>query len=784
MIDFQVLIIQVYIPDKLIINTMKKQVFLYILLFCSCLIKLQAENFEVVSPNGKLKMKLQVDKGTKYEVWHGESQLITPSAIGLNLENGTIIGGGTVKDSETKTVNEKLDVLIGKNKTIDENYNELIIHFTENYDLIVRAYNEGLAYRFVTRLNGEIVISSEDAIFNFSSTPITYFPECDINVSYEKDTKDVRHPIAQGYRNFERTYTIYDSPTDIVNGKFSVSPVLYSYPGTQYKVVVTEADTYDYPGLYMELNGTNSMRGKWAKYPKTIMDPDAAYSSEFWYSNHLVITREDYIAKTNGNRSFPWRVIIVSDDDKSLLNNELVYMLAEPNRLTDTSWIKPGKSAWEWWHKAMLEGVDFPVGNANLGFQLYKYYIDWASENGIEYMTLDADWSETYIKTLCMYANQKNVKIIVWTWASCAREYPNGDWIKRMKDFGISGIKIDFFERNDQIAMRWGYEFAQRLAENQMVGVYHGCPVPAGLNRTFPNILNFEAVRGAEDNFWRSLITPDYHTQFPFIRSLAGPADYTPGSMRNKTKEEFKPVDLPNTVPMSMGTRAHELSMFVIFDHWLGYLCDAPTEYNKFPDILNFLSAVPAVWDKTIPLDAKLGEYILLAKQKDKEWYVGGMTNWDARSIKVDFSFLPSGTNYEATILRDTETSGAQPTHYTSEKKTVTSDTKLTIDMAKGGGFVIRLKDLSTSGIKEGNNGKIQEQLSAYVDRKSSTLHINSEKAIENVMIYNISGQCLSVNKFNNGLYSESVNIADLRKGVYIVKVQTESFVKSLKVIN
>lgn len=762
---------------------MKKQVFLCILLICNCFINLQAANYEVVSPNGKLKMKLQVENGTKYEVWHGEKLLISPSGIGLNLEGGMVVGAGTVKGTETNSVNQKLDVLIGKNKTLDENYNELIIHYNENYDLVVRAYNEGLSYRFITNIAGEIVIVNEDAIFNFPSTPTIYYPECDNYVGYETDTKGVRHLIHEGYRNFERTYNIYNSPSEIVNGAFSVSPVLYSYPGTSYKVVVTEADNYDYPGLYMEQNGVNSMKGKWAKYPKSVMDPDARYNTDYWYSNHLVISREDYIVKTNGSRKFPWRVIVVSDDDKSLLNNELVYMLAEPCRIEDTSWIKPGKSAWEWWHKAMLEGVTFPVGNDNLGFPLYKYYIDWASENGIEYMTLDAGWSESYMKTLCLYANQKNVKIIVWTWASCVREYPNGDWIKNMKDIGISGVKIDFFERNDQVAMRWGYELAQRLADHQMVGVYHGCPVPAGLNRTYPNILNFEAVRGAEDNFWRSLVTPDYHTQFPFIRSLAGPEDYTPGSMRNKTKEEFKPVDQPNTVPMSMGTRAHELSMFVIFDHWLGYLCDAPTEYNKYPDILEFLSSVPSVWDKTIPLDAKLGEYILMAKQKGEDWYVGGMTNWDARDIQVDFSFLSPDVNYEAFILKDVSESGSQPTRYTSEKIVVTKDSKLKFSMAKGGGFVIRLVDKATSGIAD-REKENSVSLSTHIDKENSVLQVNSPSIIDNVWIYNLGGQCLLVDRTNKGANSKSIDISGLSKGVYIVKVMTGDGLVSAKIIN
>ena len=378
-------------------------------------------------------------------------------------------------------------------------------------------------------------------------------------------------------------------------------------------------------------------------------------------------------------------------NDKSLLNNELVYKLADPCRLTDTSWIQPGKSAWEWWHKAVLEGVDFPSGNKQLSLQLYKYYVDWASKNHIEYMTLDAGWSEDYIKELCSYAKEKNVKIIVWTWASCARENPS-DWIAKMHSYGVSGAKIDFFERNDQIAMRWGKEFAERLAEKQMVAIFHGCPVPTGLHRTYPNILNYEAVRGAECNFWEKTLTPEYHTRFPFIRLLAGPADYTPGSMRSVTQDEFRPMDIDNTPPMSMGTRSHELSMFVIYDQWMAYLCDSPTEYNKYPDVLDFLSKVPAVWDKTLPLQAKLSEYIVTAKQKGNDWYVGGMTNWDARSTEVNLSFLKDNVSYQATIFKDTPNSYKQPKEYMVEKRTVDSKTILNINMAKGGGFVIRLE--------------------------------------------------------------------------------------------
>ncbi len=755
---------------------MRNRLFLSLIFSLICIHILHAIDYEVVSPNGQLKIKLHVDKGTTYEIWHGETQLIAPSSIGLNLSDGTIIGAGTVKDTKINSVDTQIEVPIGKNKTLIEAYNELIIEFNENYNLIARAYDEGLAYRFVTKLDGEITINSEDAIFNFPVTPKVYFPECDNNTTSEKGNDGKYYSIHQGYRNFERTYNTYNSPVAITGGKFSVTPVLFEFPNTPYKVVVTEADTYDYPGMYMEYNrggGIRSMRGMWAKYPKAVMDPDD------YYSNHLVYEREEYIARTNGNRTYPWRVIIAVDDDKSLLNNELVYLLAEPSRIEDTSWIKPGKSAWEWWHKAMLEDVPFPVGNKKLSIELYKYYIDWASENNIEYMTFDAGYDESWVLELCRYAEQKNVKIILWTWASNVRQSPS-DWIKKMRVRGVAGAKIDFFERNDQEAMRWGYEFAQRLADNKMVAIFHGCPVPTGLNRTYPNILNFEAVRGAEDNFWRSIVTPDYHTLFPFIRSLAGPEDYTPGSMRNKTAEEFYPVDKDNTVPMSMGTRAHELSMYVIFDQWMGYLCDSPTEYNKFPDILDFLSTVPTVWDKTLPLDAQLGKYILMAKQTGNNWYLGGMSNWDARSIEVDFSFLSPGVSYQALILKDDPESGTQPTKYVCETRIITKDTKLTFDVAKGGGFAIRLVDPSPSNIKEELS---DNAVSLYIDKYSGKLHVDTITPLQFARIYDISGNCLVAENYGAEVENTSINISGLNRGTYIVKLQTKQTTSCLKFI-
>jgi alpha-glucosidase len=717
-----------------------------------------AVDYTVQSPNAALSIKLHVSNGTQYEVYHGNTQLIAPSAIGLNLEGGQVIGAGTVASTETNAVDSTIDVVFGKNKTLNDLYNELIIHFNENYDLRVRAYNEGVAYRWETALTGDIIITTEALNFNFPGNPTVYFPE------------------ANNLEHWEKAYTV--TPLNsISNNKYSIIPTLFSYTDTLYKIAITEANGIDYPQLYLQKSSTGVMRGYWAKYPKVIEKPDDIYNQ------HKALETYNYIANTNGTRTFPWRVFVVSNDDKSLLNNELVYLLAESNKIADTSWIVPGKTSWEWWHKAMLTptGAADPAngipknGNDNLGFDLFKYYVDFAAANNIKYLTLDAGSDGGFVNRLCTYAKAKGVKILLWTWMSNVVDPGQENWMQQQKDRGIAGFKIDFVNRDDQLAMRWLYTAAERAANLGLVINFHGCPVPSGLNRTFPNVLNFEAVLGNEENFWRNGSGPDYHVSYPYIRSLAGPADYTPGSMRNKTKLQFYPIDKPNIVPMSQGTRTHELSMYVIFDQWLAYLCDAPTEYQKYPDILNFLSTVPSIWDKTVPLAGKLGEYILTAKKTGDEWYVGGMSSWVGRDIEVDFSFLKPNTSYTAAIIKDGRNN--YPTEYICDTITVTSETRQTLTMTNGGGFVIRLVETGATDLPK----VAVNQATTYVNRENKSLTVNANAAIQKISIYNVSGQKLLDKIFTDGKLTQHLSLSGFNNGIYIAKIQTESDLVSAK---
>lgn len=655
-------------------------------------VPLAAKNYVVKSPDKDYRLAVTAGDGsTSYSVDYKGKTIIKRSVIGLLEADGRRIGDGAVTSTEKSSHKGSVDVVVGKNDTLDDNYNQLtLVYDGGDYRLTLRAYDEGVAYQWTLNYPGELTVANELFEADFGDEPVkVHFPQCETRTWTEWDLRHQPHEINQAYRNFEREYIRYESIDAIPDSAISTSPALFTLPGGKVRVAVTEANVYDYPGLYLQPAGGEKIRGHWAAFPKTVLDGDTVNGKQF-YSTHLVETREDFIARISGKRSLPWRVIIASDRDADLLNNELVYLLADPCEIEDTSWIKPGASAWEWWHKAMLDGVDFPVGNKNLSLELYKYYVDWASENGVPYMTLDAGWSESYLAELCDYAAKKGVGIFVWTWASCPLEAP-GDWIKKMKKLGVTGAKIDFFERNDQVAMRWQRQLARRCADEKMLVLFHGCPVPSGLGRTFPNVLGYEANRGQECNFWDRTISPRHHCTFPFIRLLVGPTDFTPGSLRQATDADFRPQDIDNTPPMSQGTIAQEMALFVVLDQWIATICDSPTEYAKYPELERFVTQVPVTWDETLPLDGEVGEHILMAKRNGDQWYIGAMTSDSSRSYNVKLDFLPKGTVYDVEIIADSADSESHPRHYDIVKRTVSRGDNLPLALVKGGGAAIRL---------------------------------------------------------------------------------------------
>jgi alpha-glucosidase len=666
-----------------------------------------AQDYSVLSPDGKLEIAVTIGAEITYTVSHMGTPLVTPSSIGLTLGSGQVIGANaTVASASTRSVSDVIRPLYGKQAEIADEFNEQTIVFNDNYSLLLRAYDQGVAYRFVTSIAGNVIVNSETATFNLSGTPGVIFPEADAAL-----------------QSWERSYYTYNAVTEIAVDRFAITPTLFSFP-SGIRLVIAEADLLDYPGMYVQRTATG-MKGKWAAYPATVSDPDNIYSY------HRVLARENFIANTTGTREYPWRVIIVSDDDKQLLDNQLIYTLATPSVLTNTSYIKPGKSAWEWWHDAILETTAIPSGPNNLSFDLYKYYVDFAAKNKLEYITMDAGWKTDFASQVCQYAATKSVKVILWDFINLPVENPLR--LAQLKAIGAAGVKVDLIERDDQVAINWVRTVAQRCADNGLMLVLHGCGKPTGLQRMYPNIMNFEAVRGAECDKWDNTANPDYHLQFPFIRMLAGPLDYTPGSMRNVHPSQFSPT--PAGIPMSMGTRAHELAMYIVFDQYLGYLCDSPTEYSKFPDVTRFLAAVPASWDRTIPLAAEVGKYAVVAKQIGANWFVGAMTNNEARDIEIDFSFLPEGPHF-VEVLRDNELTEANAKVMTHEIIEVNNLSKVNVHLASAGGATFYVNDLIT-GIESEN----QKSFNVYLNAERTQLTIESDAKLQTVFIADISGR-------------------------------------------
>ncbi|WP_288881731.1 glycoside hydrolase family 97 protein [Pedobacter panaciterrae] len=618
------------------------------------------KRFQLNSPNNTLKVKVSMGDSITYSISFKNKTVILPSAIAMVLQNKVL--------GKTTQVN---NIRVIKNKE----FNELSVLFSDqNYSLIFRAYNEGVAYRFVTSFKDSIQIVAEKADFNINGKPAAILQETD------------------NYTSWEGPYIKYPSIAEISNGKRATTPSLFDDKSNGIKVVIAESDLFGYPGMYIKKQGDRYI-GDWAKFPtKTVMGSWGDFVS-------VVKERGDYLAKTDGSRSFPWRVIIATDNDKDLLNNHLVTKLARPSEIKDTSWIKSGKAAWEWWHDAMLPGASIPSGMENRNTDLYNYYVDFAAANKLEYMMIDAGWSNNYdltkvnpkldVQGVIKRAREKKVGVFLWCVASTLLKDLNKN-LDFLNSIGAAGIKVDFFDRDDQEAIQWIELIAKEAAKRKLMIDFHGCSKPTGLEKTYPNIVNYEAVRGAESDKWDNTIDPDHHLIIPFVRMLAGPFDYTPGAMRNKTKAEFKPID-PG-LPSGQGTRCHELAMYVIYDQPLGMLADSPTEYEKAPDIMKYLSAVPTVANETKVIDAKLAEYAVMAKRKGDNWYVGAMTNWTPRNLKLNFSFLKPGVSYTAQIYTDTKDSDVNATQYELKTISVNSNTRIDLKLSSGGGAAIMIE--------------------------------------------------------------------------------------------
>ena len=630
-----------------------------------------AKTHRVVSPDQGLRVTVYLTHIITYEVWKNGIQLVAPSQIYMECDGGLTFG----LEPKLKTVTENwtdqylYPVVPRKNKVVRDNYNEMTFHFRGKYSLTFRVYDNGIAYRWSGQLKDSLTVSSEKASFNFSDNHKIWFPEEESMFSHQ-----------------ERLYKEIKF-SEIGTTRFcSTAALVETSDGT--KILITESDLFDYPGMYLTGKKENpyALVGKFAGFPLKVKQENDR--------NVKVTEHADFIAKTTGNRTFPWRLLIIAASDKELLEADLVWQLASPNQIEDPSWIHPGKVAWDWWNANNIYGIDFRAGINN---DTYKYYIDFAAEYGIEYIILDEGWyhlgnvldvvNEIDIQALTDYASEKNVGIILWViWKTLYDDLDTA--LQQFEDWGVKGIKVDFMQRDDQWMVNYYTEVAEKAAEHQLLVDYHGAYKPAGLHRTYPNVLTFEGVKGLENCKWGDQITPDHDLTIPFIRMVTGPMDYTPGAMLNAGKDNFKAVW---SEPMSQGTRCHQLAMYVVYESPLQMLADNPSNYKKEPECMEFLSRVPVVWDETRVLEARIKDFIVMARKKDGVWYVAAMTDWEPRVLMLPLDFLDEG-NYTMKIWKDGNNADRHAADFATETLEVTVDSKASIGMAPGGGWVAIIK--------------------------------------------------------------------------------------------
>jgi alpha-glucosidase len=626
------------------------------------------------SPSGIIAVTVTAGAELRWSVSVGGEPVLLPSRIALTLDGGRVLGApATVRAVGARSVDQVLRPVVRvKRAEVRDHFSERRIDFAGDYALIVRAYNDGVAYRFVTKLPGDIEVRAEEASFRFAADHKLYFPE---------ETSFLSHQ--------ERSYKRIRIGE--VGTRFSSLPAIVETAGP--KLAITEADLFDYPG--MDLTGgtePNSLKGLFPYYPSKVeMARDR---------DEKVVEREPYMAKTRGTREFPWRVLVVAASDTTLVDTDIVYRLASDSRIGDTSWIRPGKVAWDWWNFNNIYGVPFRAG---VNTDTYKHYIDFAAENGIEYVILDEGWYKLGdlttqmpgidMEAIAAYARQKKVGLVMWViWKTLDLQMAQA--LDQFEKWGVKGIKVDFMQREDQWMVNYYERVAREAAKRHLLVDFHGAYKPTGLYRTYPNVVTSEGVLGLEQSKWGDLASPDNAVTFPFMRMMAGPVDYTPGAMMNATRADFKPVF---NRPMSQGTRCQQLAMYVVYESPLQMLADSPSNYRREPESLEFLSMVPTVWDETRVLSAAVGEHILVARRSGNAWYVGAMTNWSPRDLDVALSFLgdPStglgASGWEADIFRDGPNADRAAVDYAREKRSVGPADRLSIHLAPGGGWVARI---------------------------------------------------------------------------------------------
>jgi len=629
------------------------------------------KNFMMLSPDGAIQLTVEAGKKLQWSVTHQSQVIIAPSSISLTLQTGEVLGADpkirTLPSigAKSESINNKVAALNYKKNVVEDHCNQLTLDCKGDYGVIFRVYNDGVAYRFFTKRKDSLVIRSEEANFNFSGDDSAYIPYS--NDPHNKDKYQC---------SFENTYQ-HIKLSQFVKDTVAFAPVLVELANNK-KAVITEADLEEYPGMFLTNEKTaNGLSGDFAPYVL------ADLQNERNPVQALVTKRANYIARVSGTRNFPWRVVIISTNDKDLLNSDMVYRLAPTSRVPDVSWIKPGKVAWDWWNDWNISHVDFRAG---INTATYKYYADFASLNHIEYILLDEGWSnnrdimeivpEIDLQQIIDYAKQKDVGVWLWM-GSYPLDQKMEEAFSKYSKMGVKGFKIDFMDRDDQNMVQYYYRVAKTAAIHHVMVDFHGAYKPTGLQRTYPNVVNIEGVHGMEQLKWSNPDMPKFDVTIPFIRMVAGFMDYTPGAMRNANKQTFRPN---YSMPMSQGTRCHQLAMYIMYEAPFEMLSDNPTAYMHEQESINFISSVPTTFDETVALDGKVSEYAAIARRKGDTWYIGAMSNWNAKDITLDLSFFKQG-NYEAEVFKDGINADRDATDYKRDVIKLTPAQKLDVHL-------------------------------------------------------------------------------------------------------
>lgn len=635
----------------------------------------------IISPDSTITVTVSTGAQLSYDVQYKGLDVAKKNAISLALADGKTLGiGSKPRKKSTRSVNHTVKPLYGMASSYPDEFNELTLTFKENFSIIFRVYNSGVAYRFETRLPGRIRVKNEQAGFNFTNATHAWMQS------------------GTGHNFYEDQY-LHSPYLSLTNGRMACLPFLVDAP---VKAAILEADLLDYPCMLLTANDKGGVKGHYL--PVVVKDSLSAGN----HFERIPYQFADYIAETDGTRSFPWRILILAEQDKDLLYNNLTYLLASENKLTDVSWIKPGKVVWDWWNANNLTGVPFKTG---YNTDTYTYNIDFAARNGIAYILMDEGWSDQMdllkvndgslktndgiqqsanldIPAIFAHAREKGVGIMLWcVWHTLDRQMTQT--LDQFQRWGVAGVKVDFMSRDDQYVVNFYERLAREAAKRKMLVDFHGSFTPKGLERTYPNVINYEAVKGLEWNKFSDQETPEEVAHIPFIRMLAGPMDYTPGGLTNVVKADWRMVPAR---PMTQGTRCQQLGMFTLFYAPMEMLADASTNYEKEPVILSYLANMPTIWDQTVPLDGKIGDYAIVARRSGNTWHVGGINDYTPRKLSINFDFLEAGATYTAELFLDGPNADRIGNDYQHLTKSITKGDVLEVNMASGGGLTIKLK--------------------------------------------------------------------------------------------